>query len=124
MIVPSNRHKVNLRICIKCNKERQFSGMAFKRKICYDCKATATLEYSLINSYGITLKEYNDLLIKQDYKCSICLKNKKLVVDHCHTTGKVRGLLCSKCNTGLGFFDDSVDLLRKAANHVSQAIDK
>jgi len=68
--------------------------------------------------YGITVVEYERLLRKQDGACAICrrecMSGKRLSVDHCHRTGKVRGLLCSKCNTGLGLFDDMIAVLRKA----------
>jgi len=55
--------------------------------------------------YGITLDDYNEMLKKQSNKCKICkispdnLK-RKLCIDHCHETGKIRGLLCDKCNNG------------------------
>ena len=58
---------------------------------------------NLRKRYGITLKQYNEMLKDQDYKCAICLKPhtkeaKGLQVDHCHVTGRVRGLLCCYCN--------------------------
>jgi hypothetical protein len=70
----------------------------------------------LLNKYGITLEEYNSMLEKQEHKCAICGdhesntrwgKTVKLAVDHDHTTGKVRGLLCQRCNTTLGRYKDS-----------------
>lgn len=69
--------------------------------------------------YGITDPEYQALLIKQNELCAICggppiRAGHSLSVDHCHTTGKIRGLLCSNCNTGLGLFKDSPELLEKA----------
>ncbi len=69
----------------------------------------------LMRNYGITLETYNELLITQNGICCICKKdNKKLVIDHDHKTGKVRGLLCSNCNTSLGSLNDSVDNLKQA----------
>jgi transcription elongation factor Elf1 len=73
--------------------------------------------------YGITLQEYNDMLEKQDYKCAICgnedeVEGRKLAIDHCHTSGAVRGLLCGKCNRGLGLFYDNQDLLEKAKQYL------
>lgn len=69
--------------------------------------------------FGITLDEYNILLEKQGYKCKICERptsdfKKRLHVDHCHKTGKIRGLLCYTCNSGLGYLKDSIYLLFKA----------
>jgi hypothetical protein len=70
----------------------------------------------LLNKYGITLEEYNLMLEEQEHKCAICGdhesntrwgKTVKLAVDHDHETGKVRGLLCQRCNTTLGRYKDS-----------------
>lgn len=72
----------------------------------------------LLRNYGIGLKEYTDMLISQDYKCKICQLNEHessqmLSVDHCHSTGKVRALLCVSCNMALGGLKDSVVLLNR-----------
>ena len=78
---------------------------------------------SLRRLYGITLEEYDKMLSDQEYRCAICDKHqdefkKKLHVDHCHTTGKIRGLLCQKCNQGLGLFGDNKNLLIKASEYL------
>ena len=75
--------------------------------------------------YGITLDEYENMLDSQDNKCFICeeeagYNNKPLYVDHCHSTNKVRKLLCQHCNSGLGMFKDNPELLSKAAEYVKQ----
>lgn len=66
--------------------------------------------------YGITLAEYNNILAKQNFQCKICLTktsgrktSKFLSVDHCHKTGKVRGILCSTCNSTVGFIERTLD---------------
>jgi hypothetical protein len=73
--------------------------------------------------YGITIENYNEMLINQNNVCIICLRPETMTrgnklqsfsVDHCHKTGKVRGLLCSKCNTAIGLFDDNPILVRSA----------
>jgi len=56
--------------------------------------------------YNLTLKQFNKMLKNQDYRCGICKKKKKLEVDHNHKTGKVRGLLCRRCNMGLCYVED------------------
>lgn len=72
-------------------------------------------------TYGITLAQYNEMLIAQDGRCAICgAVTARLLVDHCHTTGKVRGLLCGPCNTGLGLFRDSVGALTKAVQYLKR----
>jgi len=75
----------------------------------------------LLQNYGITIEQYKEMLTNQNESCAICgnksaLINKaqRLHVDHCHTTGKVRGLLCSNCNQAIGKFKDSETLLKKA----------
>jgi hypothetical protein len=74
--------------------------------------------------YGITDDDYRQLLIEQKGVCAICGSNrtkKGLTIDHDHATGIIRGLLCGKCNLGLGHFDDDSSLLRKAANFLDNS---
>jgi|SRR5271166_3815920 len=79
--------------------------------------------------YKISLDDYNNLLIKQNELCAICNKKessiskssgliKKLSVDHNHETKKVRALLCEKCNRGLGYFCDDIEILDKASEYL------
>jgi hypothetical protein len=76
-------------------------------------------------NYGIDQKEYDRLFIKQGGKCAICggsprgKSNKFFCVDHCHNTGKVRGLLCSPCNSAIGFLQESAELAQKTADYLS-----
>ena len=81
----------------------------------------------LITKYGITLDEYDELLKKQKGVCAICGKPEtkivwntvcRLTVDHDHKSGVVRGLLCFRCNTGIGKLYDDPEILRKAANYL------
>ena len=65
--------------------------------------------------YGITLEEYNRMAEAQGGLCAICQeKPDKLFIDHCHHTGKVRGLLCIKCNSGIGLLRDSAAVVENA----------
>lgn len=71
----------------------------------------------------MTEKDYADMYNSQSGKCAICrisysLDSRDLHVDHCHITGKIRGLLCLKCNLGLGKFYDNSDLLLAAASYL------
>lgn len=72
----------------------------------------------IYKKYGLTTDQYNEMLFNQDSKCIICNKacttGQTLSIDHDHHTKVVRGLLCRKCNSGIGLFDDSVELLEKA----------
>jgi phage gp36-like protein len=79
----------------------------------------------LIKRYGITLEEYNSLLVSQDFCCAICRKHVstlkvRLHVDHCHTTLKVRGLLCFNCNNALGRFKDNPEILQNAIDYITR----
>ena len=90
----------------RSNNKEMFTGYARKR---------------LLLQYNLTPIDYENLLKKQNYKCAICgssnpgnTHKKHFSVDHCHKTNKVRGLLCHKCNTSLGGFNDSPKLLKLA----------
>ena len=73
--------------------------------------------------YGISTDDLNALLARQRGVCGICKKKgRKLHVDHCHKTGKVRGLLCGKCNRGLGHYDDEPDRMRAAADYLEASL--
>jgi hypothetical protein len=69
--------------------------------------------------YGITKENYQKMVIEQKNKCLICEEEKPLVIDHCHNSNKVRGLLCHSCNKGLGCFYDNIKSLKKAIQYVS-----
>lgn len=97
-----NKEKVNV-------KNRNWS------KNNYEQKFNNSKNSKLLKNYGIDLIEYNKMLKQQNNKCKICNKEEtkklknikwKLSVDHCHQTGKIRGLLCSKCNIGLAKFEE------------------
>lgn len=81
-------------------------------------------EYLLGKHYGLSTKEYEERLSYQKYGCAICgevcKSGKLLAVDHDHVTGKVRDLLCGRCNTGLGVFRDRPELLIKAADYLKE----
>jgi hypothetical protein len=77
--------------------------------------------------YGLSADDYALLLARQKGVCAICgyapsSTNKHLVVDHCHGTTKVRGLLCQWCNIGIGHLKDSPKLLRRAAIYLTKAV--
>lgn len=80
----------------------------------------------LIRTYGISLKRYEELFKAQFGTCAIChnppTKEKPfLVVDHDHKTGKVRGLLCNKCNVAIGLLQDSMKNLHSAARYLNSS---
>lgn len=86
------------------------------------------LRTNLDRYYGLTVEEYEAMLVAQDYKCAICrqpetaLQNgklRRLCVDHDHVTGVIRGLLCQKCNHAIGLFADDRELIARAAEYVN-----
>ena len=77
--------------------------------------------------YGITQQHYDDMLKKQNGGCAICGKTeepdgRRLAIDHCHTTGKVRGILCNNCNNGLGSFGDNIEGITKAIQYLKHSL--
>lgn len=133
-----------MKVCSKCKVNKPKSEY-YKRNnrpcgvknICKECnkvypsrRNAATARASdLMKSYKITTEEYNMLLEAQNNMCAICSKNaselsnnrkKYLCVDHCHVSGKVRGLLCDTCNRALGMFKDSVAILENAIAYIDK----
>lgn len=128
-------------ICNRCSEpleDTNWHPSVRKRRwlICKSCANDRQNEYNSRNPdkvhkrnnekrYGITYEEYRLLLSNQNNVCAICSSSEKssykknLSIDHCHTTGKIRGLLCSECNIGLGKFKDDVNLLEKAKEYLN-----
>lgn len=81
----------------------------------------------LLLKYGITLMEYERLLVAQGRRCAICRRlnreagERELAVDHCHKTGRIRGLLCTPCNRILGAMGDDVDGAMRFVNYLRGA---
>ena len=134
---------MGIKRCPKCKEEKDFT-LFYKCKtsknntspyckVCSNLRTTSyarnnkdkipTTGYSLKRRYGITSEEYLTLLEQQKNVCKICglfcSTGRALAVDHNHTSGKVRGLLCSSCNTGLGQFKDNINLLKKAMEYLN-----
>jgi hypothetical protein len=79
----------------------------------------------LRKNYNLSLSDWNKMFEKQNGCCAICHLHQsklpsRLCVDHCHTTGKVRGLLCTSCNMGLGHFRDDETILESAINYLRE----
>ncbi|MBE8475404.1 endonuclease VII domain-containing protein [Streptomyces justiciae] len=85
---------------------------------CKACKAVRGRQGHLKRQYGITEAERDQLIASQGGVCCICLAAVPEHVDHCHKTGRVRGVLCFSCNAALGQFKDRPDAIRRAAAYV------
>lgn len=116
----NNKEKINE----QSRNNRKLYPERYKK---YDNKRIRTPEQSknwdLKKNFGITLDKYNEMLKNQENKCSICnisaeFLKRALCVDHCHTTGKIRGLLCDPCNWGLGNFKDNIKLIDSAKEYL------
>ncbi len=89
-----------------------------------ECKV-CFIERQRIKNLGVCDAQYAAMLEEQDGRCAICCcaldssRNTKFAVDHDHQTGAIRGLLCLKCNTGLGLLGDDADRLAAAINYLN-----
>jgi len=122
--------------CKRCGKLKASNNFYpsdyMKNRLSSNCKScsqiekysnrTSQREYMIKMRYGITQKEYDGILLKQNGVCAICERTNKLpkplYIDHNHTTGKIRGLLCATCNSGIGSFEDNILLLSKAITYL------
>lgn len=136
-------HRKGYVVCSHCKVEKKHSEFHANKNnahgIGYGCKeCTVAYRKKLYDparrrnkwymyNYGITLDDYNRMLKTQNNRCAICNDTetgrkdiKYFNVDHCHTTGKVRGLLCHGCNSGIGNMKDDVELLEKAIAYLRE----
>ena len=116
--------------CPKCDRtlprDSHFPRIAGSRHrvraYCIDCNKEYQRAWKLGANYQLSTKEYSELLASQKGKCLICKSSRKLVVDHDHISGKVRGILCDHCNRGLGYFRDNPAFLTDAAKYLGGAL--
>jgi len=135
------------KVCNLCNEnlptENFHKNKATKdglHTICKPCNTTKATKWKRDNpekakdqqyqrKYGISYSDYEYLLSKQDKKCDICdtrfedAQRGILFVDHCHKTGKIRGLLCQNCNTAIGLLQDDPSLCVKAEKYLLKSRD-
>jgi hypothetical protein len=110
------REKTGTKRCVKCQKERM------KKIYASDAYKSKHRASDRFRRRGCTEAQYNERMQKQAGKCEICGKElwQELRIDHDHKSGALRGLLCDKCNLGIGHFADSPDVLRKAAQYLEK----
>jgi hypothetical protein len=132
--------------CTKCGEQKPLSdfyksvksydGLQSCCKLCHKavCKISHVAhkikrnlynkKYNIEKNYGISFDDYLNLIKSQNGNCQICksvlIAGKNTHLDHCHTTGKIRGVLCGKCNTGIGQFNDSLELLKSALKYLKK----
>jgi hypothetical protein len=117
-----------------CNRCKEWKIFGKAKTYCKECCSNNTRNsynyekqraYILKKKYGITCEKYDEMLHEQNYKCYICQKHedkldRSLAVDHCHTTGKVRGLLCGNCNRFLGQISDDIIVANRLVNYLTK----
>lgn len=135
------------KICIDCKLSKSidnfYTAYRYKSKIqyqsrCKNCCNKKSILWAKNNpdkrkkilrkhlfgiKYNISEEEFNNLKFEQNNKCAICKETQRnpkdeLCIDHDHTTGKVRGLLCHRCNIGLGFLKDNENLIEKLLSYL------
>jgi hypothetical protein len=132
--------------CTKCGIEKPLSDFhknkSTKDKYCSLCKSCNNKHAAAWNKkqtqkrkiivqknnykkrYGLTVEQKQDLIDGQDSKCAICKNDLKdthdVCVDHNHITGSIRGILCRKCNLGIGHLQDSIDILKSAVKYLKK----
>lgn len=129
----------SLKYCSSCKmnlNRREFSlrrsnkdGLRSKCKTCINTDSRKKYNKGSHRSnhikrvFDMSIEDYNQLLAQQNYVCAICLKIEtriingeisSLVIDHSHIDNRIRGLLCQKCNSGLGMINDNIELLKRA----------
>lgn len=72
-----------------------------------------------LGRYSLTQQQFDKMVHRQRGRCAICARKTDLEIDHCHKTGRVRGLLCGHCNSGLAMFRDDVRYLRRACGYLA-----
>lgn len=107
--------------CKLCKKEWR----AQHRKDNPEKHKSIDFKNDLKKHYNMSVEDYNSLYDRQNGSCACCGANstefrRGLHVDHDHITGKIRGLLCTKCNPGLGYFDDSIKKLQLAVAYLEK----
>ena len=121
----------------QCHPERKYYGRGMCRS-CYSGwwlkehpetsqhRALRLIKHNnntLLKRYGLSLDQREQLKAEQSYRCGICFKLKSLNIDHDHKTGKVRGMLCDRCNSLVSYFDENPELIINASIYLSPRFD-
>lgn len=133
----------NMKLCTGCREYKILAQFNKCKKAkdglkhqCKKCRNTYLKQWGVKNPlkkreqkyktrYGISIQDYNNILIKQNNSCAICKSTSPkigsyFVVDHCHVTGKNRSLLCRNCNSALGLFEENTIFLQKAIEYIEK----
>ena len=100
------------------HKERCLKNSRAWASVNKDRLVKANRKSHLKCKYNLTVEAYNKLLVDHNHECKICKSTWQLSVDHCHTTGKVRGILCRKCNSALGLLKENRQAIKNLLNYI------
>lgn len=120
------------KLCIGCGEVKPLfefgvapTGHKMACSYCIDCDCERRKERKILYNHGITLEDYDKMLEEQNGKCKICDSKEtgtkhrgRFCVDHDHSTGRIRGLLCFNCNTFLGNAKDDIEILASAIQYL------
>lgn len=136
----------NMKSCNRCNEVKPLEDFVKRSnrptpyqaycKVCHN-KSMRSVDrseymrgYDLNKTYGISVDDFNQISESQNHQCAICKKTAKekikvgkkkyLCVDHCHDSGKVRGLLCDQCNRAIGLLKEDLQLFTNAIEYLSK----
>jgi hypothetical protein len=138
LLKKDTQERIVKQVCQKCERYVDLSEYKEHKRTCSPPEHKVTLDNGdnphlfkrdlhLKNKYGITFAIYRKMYLDQERKCAICGKHEPLhidkrlpfVVDHCHSTNIVRGLLCNRCNLAIGMFKDDPISLRNAFRYLT-----
>lgn len=132
-MLAANFVEAEIKVCKTCLEEKSLdefyladgkNGQFYPRGACRACHLKELREKKLATRYGLSLSDLIEMIESHSNKCAICnsaFKGREPYIDHCHTTGKPRGLLCSSCNFGLGNFKDNVEFLANAIVYLEKS---
>jgi len=116
--------------CVSCSSplnDHEMQQLNVRRGVpkyyCTPCSSEYRKWSNIRRRYKITKEEYEQIVENQKNKCVLCeedMADKKAVVDHCHTSGEVRGILCNNCNALIGFSKEEVTILRNAISYLKK----
>lgn len=126
IVIATKKKMSDTQVCRKCNIEKPLGEFHYdkrtstrKRTVCRGCRNEHKRITHISDAHRLSLLE------EQNYSCAICSTpahsiEKRLNVDHDHKTNQVRGLLCTYCNVGLGYFRDDTNLLAEAIKYLDK----
>jgi len=113
--------------CSQCKEYKHRYDFHMDSKAKYKIKEMCIVCFQSRKALRLKHPEYDKMFLKQKGRCKICgerVKKYRLSLDHCHKTGKIRGLLCNNCNLALGNFKDNVRFLKKAIKYLNDSSKK